>query len=184
MKAILYSTIPSLAFLSVLIAAPVCAQDNPCDNPVSRIEHTACLEYRVEQAEQALERILPLALEAINQRDDRSEEERAAWKAALLRNQEDWLRYRQSECVDLVHLITGLGKTLKVLVRVPVIGVTLRAMRAPAHAAGFGALQEFLETGFRTFRQIPDIDHFLEELEGRAIGIFERIYSTPLNQLR
>lgn len=87
------------------------------------------------------------------------------------------------ECVELVHLITGLGRTLKRLVKVPMIGGTLRAMRGPAHAAGFGALQEFLETGYRTFRQIPDIDHFLDEIEDRMTGIFRRIYTAPLDQL-
>ena len=88
------------------------------------------------------------------------------------------------ECVKLVHLITGLGKTLRSLVEIPMIGISLRAMRVPAHAAGFGALQEFLEKGFRTFRQIPDIDHFLAEIETRMIEIFERIYTAPLDQLR
>ncbi|MDH3612862.1 MAG: hypothetical protein OEU90_06095 [Gammaproteobacteria bacterium] len=87
------------------------------------------------------------------------------------------------KCVQLVHLITGLGKTLRSLVEIPMIGITLRAMRAPAHAAGFGALQEFLEKGFRTFRQIPDIDHFLAEIENRMIEIFERIYTAPLDRL-
>ncbi|MDH3749638.1 MAG: hypothetical protein OEU40_03505 [Gammaproteobacteria bacterium] len=85
--------------------------------------------------------------------------------------------------MQLVHLITGLGKTLRSLVEIPMIGITLRAMRAPAHAAGFGALQEFLEKGFRTFRQIPDIDHFLAEIENRMIEIFERIYTAPLDRL-
>jgi len=64
------------------------------------------------------------------------------------------------------------------------IGITLRTMRAPAHATGFGALQEFLETGFRTFRQISDIDRFLADLESRTIEIFERIYTVPLDNLR
>lgn len=88
------------------------------------------------------------------------------------------------ECVELVHLITGLGQTLKSLVEIPMIGITLRTMRAPAHATGFGALQEFLETGFRTFRQISDIDRFLADLESRTIEIFERIYTVPLDNLR
>ena len=88
------------------------------------------------------------------------------------------------ECVELVHLITGLGKTLKTLVEIPMLGIMLRAMRGPAHAAGFGALQEFLQTGYGTFRQIPDIDHFLSEIESRMIGIFERIYTSPMAQLR
>lgn len=88
------------------------------------------------------------------------------------------------KCVELVHLITGLGHTLGSLVEIPVIGMTLRAMRAPAHAAGFGALQEFLEKGYRTFKQIPDIDHFLGEIEGRMTAVFERIYTLQLEQLR
>lgn len=88
------------------------------------------------------------------------------------------------ECSELVHLVTGLGHTLKSLVKVPMIGVLLRSMRAPAHAAGFGALQEFLEKGYSTFREIPDIEHFLGEIEGRMIGVFERIYTLPLHQLQ
>ncbi|MGB5628658.1 MAG: hypothetical protein WBM45_03365 [Woeseiaceae bacterium] len=88
------------------------------------------------------------------------------------------------DCVELIHLITGLGRTLKSLVRVPMIGMTLRTMRAPARAAGFGALQEFLEKGYRTFRQIPDIDHFLSEIETRMIGVFVRIFTAPLDELR
>lgn len=88
------------------------------------------------------------------------------------------------KCVELVHLITGLGHTLGSLVNIPVIGITLRAMRAPARAAGFGALQEFLEKGFRTFKQIPDVDHFLTEIETRMTEVFERIYTAPLKQLR
>jgi len=88
------------------------------------------------------------------------------------------------ECVEIVHLVSGLGRTLKTLVKVPMIGMTLRAMRMPAYAAGFGALQEFLETGHLTFRKIPDIDHFLVEIEQRATEIFERIYRAPMEQLR
>jgi len=84
------------------------------------------------------------------------------------------------ECVELVHLVTGLGRTLESLVRIPMIGITLRAMRLPAHAAGFAALQAFLENGYRTFRQIPDIPHFLLEIESRMTEVFERIYTGSL----
>ena len=88
------------------------------------------------------------------------------------------------ECSELVHLVTGLGHALKSLIKVPMIGMMLRTMRAPAHAAGFGALQEFLEKGYSTFREIPDIDHFLGEIEGRMISVFERIYTSPMHQLQ
>ena len=87
------------------------------------------------------------------------------------------------ECMDLVHLAGELGKTLKTLVRIPLIGGLLRTMRAPAHAAGFGSLQEFLETGFNTFRDIPDIDRFLEQLVGRLDDVFDRIYRKPVADL-
>jgi hypothetical protein len=80
------------------------------------------------------------------------------------------------ECMGLVQLAVELGETLKRLVRVPLIGGLLRTMRKPAHAAGFGALQEFLETGYVTFRRISDIDHFLEHLRDRMSQVFGRIY--------
>ena len=87
------------------------------------------------------------------------------------------------ECVGLVHLAIGLGSTLKTLVKVPLLGSLLRAMRGPAHAAGFGALQEFLEGGHSKFREIPDIDHFLEEIERRMTEVFTIIYTAPLDEL-
>ncbi len=88
------------------------------------------------------------------------------------------------ECAELVHLVTALGRTLQSLVHIPMIGMTLRVMRMPAHAGGFGALQEFLENGYRTFKQIPDIEHFLGEIEIRMVEVFERIYTASLDQLR
>ena len=87
------------------------------------------------------------------------------------------------ECVGMVHLATSLGATLKSLVKVPLLGAMLRAMRGPAHAAGFGALQEFLEGGFTTFKDIPDIDHFLAEIDARMTAFFEAIFTTPLDEL-
>ena len=80
------------------------------------------------------------------------------------------------ECMELVKLAVELGETLKKLVRVPLIGGLLRTMRRPAHAAGFGALQVFLETGYLTFRRISDIDRFLELLHERMDQVFARIY--------
>ena len=81
---------------------------------------------------------------------------------------------------DACRKASSLGRTLSTLIEVPLIGFTLRAMRAPAHAAGFGALQTFLETGYNTFRNIPDIEFFLEIIETRMIGIFEKIFLGPL----
>lgn len=84
------------------------------------------------------------------------------------------------ESIELVHLTTRVGRTLSSLVRIPLIGGTLRLMRAPARAAGFAALQQFLETGFSTFRNIPDVDYFLDVFEDRLIEIFSRVHTEPL----
>jgi len=86
------------------------------------------------------------------------------------------------EVMGLVQLAIELGEGLKTLVHVPLIGMLLRTMRMPAHVAGYGALQEFLETGFFTFRRISDIDLFLEYLGRRLEKVFDRIYRTaPLD---
>ena len=81
------------------------------------------------------------------------------------------------ECAELTHLIVALGRSLEALIDKPVLGRLLRTMRRPAHAAGFGALQEFLETGFFRFQRIPDVDRFLTEVEDRMIEVFRRIYT-------
>ena len=81
------------------------------------------------------------------------------------------------DCNELVALATSLGGTLKKLVKVPLLGGMLRTMHVPAHASGFGALHDFLETGYLTFRGIPDIDHFLEEVDTRMTEVFEQIFA-------
>lgn len=84
--------------------------------------------------------------------------------------------------IGLVTLAVSLGRTLKTLIKVPLLGALLRTMRGPAHAAGFGELQEFLESGYTKFRAIPDIDHFLDEIDTRMTEVFEMIYTKPLDE--
>jgi len=47
------------------------------------------------------------------------------------------------------------------------VGFALRAARAPAHAAGFGALQDFLERGFAAFRSMKDAGRMLDAIRER-----------------
>lgn len=88
------------------------------------------------------------------------------------------------ELIELVKVVCGLGRSLKSLVKIPMIGMTLAAMRVPARAAGFAALHDFLENGYLIFRNIPDIDHFIGEIESRMIDVFTLIYTYPLEDLR
>ena len=87
------------------------------------------------------------------------------------------------ECVALIQLTTNLGHALKKLVRSTLLQATLRAMHYPAHAAGFGAMQDFLEKGFATFHAIDDVDGFLEQFEARMMDVFTRTCEEPLEAL-
>jgi hypothetical protein len=66
-----------------------------------------------------------------------------------------------------IHLIRKLGYDLDRLVHKPMVNVLVRLLRGPAHAAGFGALQEFLETGLSSFRALPDAGYFVETIYDR-----------------
>ena len=79
-----------------------------------------------------------------------------------------------------ILLISKLGRDLKGLVRRPLVNRLVRMLRGPAHAAGFGALQEFLETGYLTFHRIADVDRFLDEVGRRLTDVFRHIYAAPL----
>ena len=87
------------------------------------------------------------------------------------------------ECMELVGLAVELGETLKTLAHMPLLGALLRTMRRPAHAAGFGALHRFLETGYVTFHRISDIDRFLDQLGRRLSDVFGHIYTAPLSRV-
>ena len=51
-----------------------------------------------------------------------------------------------------IALTMAVGNALDKLTRRPLLRQTLRLMRGPAQMAGLGALQDFLEHGFDTFR--------------------------------
>jgi hypothetical protein len=87
------------------------------------------------------------------------------------------------ECQGLIDLTITLGHSLKRLVRSPLLGMTLRTMHAPAYAAGFGAMQDFLEQGYTTFHAIENVDFFLNRLAVRMTKVFTRICEEPLDNL-
>lgn len=84
------------------------------------------------------------------------------------------------ECRELIKLVVDLGHSLKRMVRSSALGMTLRAMHVPAHAAGFGAMQDFLETGYSTFHAIEDTDYFLNRFAARMEEVFKRACDAPL----
>jgi hypothetical protein len=78
-----------------------------------------------------------------------------------------WRRVGKREARSTqVDLMLTVGRDLQRYTRNPVLRGSLRLMRGPAKAAGLGALQDFLESGFDTFR----------DLGGHAPQFLETIY--------
>jgi hypothetical protein len=79
-----------------------------------------------------------------------------------------------------IELLGIIGAYLDEVVRKPIIRALVRFARRPAHAAGFGALQEFLERGLDAFENMHGADEFLATIRDRETRAMERIFSrTP-----
>lgn len=66
-----------------------------------------------------------------------------------------------------IDLVLDVGRVLDAIVRHPEIGLAIRVARGPAHAAGYGALQDFVERGWRAFEHLGGADEFLETIARR-----------------
>jgi hypothetical protein len=93
-----------------------------------------------------------------------------AWKAVGRRSD----RQRQLETV------MSIGAEMTRLTRLPGLRLMLKMMRGPAAAAGMGALQRFLETGFETFasvaRQRGGAERFLRIIEEREQRLMDLLF--------
>ena len=143
----------------------------------------------LRRAARSFERLLParalavleqaIALEILTQRLD-------AALAAHLPRGEPITRasyaaaYRESapraEREAQIATILEIGAVLDGLVRYAAVGLLVRLARAPAHAAGLGALHEFLARGFAAFRATGGAAEFLATVRARESRLLERLY--------
>ena len=76
--------------------------------------------------------------------------------------------------------VMKLGQDLTRFTRMPGLRMMLRMMRKPAQAAGLGALQHFLETGFDTFgemaRRRGAVEHFLSTVHEREAMLMQALF--------
>ena len=80
-----------------------------------------------------------------------------------------------------IDLLMELGDGLDKLIRIPMIGMILRAARRPANRAGWGELQDFLERGFAAFKQMGQAKPFLKIVEERERAILDNIFAARSN---
>lgn len=76
-----------------------------------------------------------------------------------------------------ILLIRKIGYDLDKLVRWPMVNYLVRLLRGPAHAAGFGNLQEFLEAGLDAFRSLEDPAYFIETIYRREWDSMEKMFA-------
>ena len=76
-----------------------------------------------------------------------------------------------------ILLIRKLGYDLGRLVNKPLVNTLVRLLRGPAHAAGFGKLQEFLESGLGSFRALKDVRYFNEAIYEREWNSMQKLFA-------
>jgi hypothetical protein len=87
---------------------------------------------------------------------------------------------RRAERNRQLQVVQEIGRELARLTRMPGLRLMLRMMRKPAHAAGLGSLQDFLESGFDTFagmsRQPHGVETFLSIVEKRESALIDLLF--------
>ncbi|OYU42907.1 MAG: hypothetical protein CFE44_21335 [Burkholderiales bacterium PBB4] len=89
---------------------------------------------------------------------------------------------RQAREMQLSTVLV-VGAELERFTRMTGLRTMLRMMRRPAHAAGLGALQQFLESGFDTFASMSGKKQlaleFLDVIKSREMELIDAIFSNP-----
>jgi hypothetical protein len=75
-----------------------------------------------------------------------------------------------------IELVIHVGRALDRHTRSRLLRASLKAMRAPARAAGMGDLQGFLETGFEAFAAMRGAPEFLATIEARETALLNRLF--------
>lgn len=76
-----------------------------------------------------------------------------------------------------IALTVGAGRKLEQVVRKPMVYSLVLIARGPAMAAGFGALQSFVERGFRAFRSMRGAHSFIDAVEQRETRLMEQLFA-------
>lgn len=78
-----------------------------------------------------------------------------------------------------IVLMLSVGSDLERYTARSLLRHSLRLMRGPAAAAGLGAMQTFLETGFDTFREMRGADFFLQTIADRERRLAAQLFAAP-----
>ncbi|MEW5868681.1 MAG: hypothetical protein AB1894_05345 [Chloroflexota bacterium] len=89
-----------------------------------------------------------------------------------------------TERVHQIEMIVSIGQQIDRTVRLPLVGATLRLARRPAHSAGWGELQDFLERGYAAFKHMGRASIFLKTIQQREMRILDDIFAGKTDPFR
>jgi hypothetical protein len=75
-----------------------------------------------------------------------------------------------------IELMYRIGQYLDGVVKKPIVRALVHLARGPAHAAGFGGLQEFLERGLAAFERMGGAAPFLTSIRDRERRAMEDLF--------
>jgi hypothetical protein len=77
-----------------------------------------------------------------------------------------------------LELVEGVGEAMCELVKIPLLSMTLTVMRGPARVARLGDLHEFLESGFVTFKKMPNPALFVSTIVTRERHAMDNLFNS------
>ncbi|HEU5293215.1 MAG TPA: hypothetical protein VFU71_00355 [Burkholderiaceae bacterium] len=90
-----------------------------------------------------------------------------------------WLRVgRRADREQQLSLLLLAGRELDRYTGSKILAATLRVMRGPAHAAGFGRLQSFLEAGMSAFASMAGANEFLRLIEDHEMQTIDDLFTS------
>ncbi len=89
---------------------------------------------------------------------------------------------RRAERERQIALTVSAGRQLEQVVEKPLVYSLVRLARGPAKAAGFGALQDFVERGFKAFRSMRGASEFIDAVEQRELRLLEDLFTGKVPQ--
>ncbi len=75
-----------------------------------------------------------------------------------------------------IALTHAIGSALDKLTRIALLETSIKMMRTPAKMAGLAELQNFLERGFVTFKQMAGAAEFLDTIRTRETELMNRLF--------
>ena len=76
-----------------------------------------------------------------------------------------------------IRLVGDIGALLDSVAHRPEVGLAIRLARGPAHAAGYGELQDFLERGYKASSRMDGASEFLAKIDQRERDLMRRLFA-------